>query len=263
MKFRLRILSFILLHLFFFINFAHGAVSVGIGPEHFLWREYKRNGSQVLEESGFRGALRLNWEQDRSHGFLFGYSGKLYLGTVNYDGQTWGGTPVFTDTTYSGFQNEGSFILRQPITGTSIIDIITALGWDHWTRSIRNQNASQVEEYDILYLRLGPLFSFQGKRGPWLGAGGKVPLYTYENGHIDTIGFDQNPILHPGKQLWFYVNLGYWFNSKWEGTLYYDSYRFSESPQENVTQNGVPEGTVYQPQSSMDLIGIRGIYHLP
>ncbi|MFI5305595.1 MAG: hypothetical protein ACHQYP_12475, partial [Nitrospiria bacterium] len=74
----------------------------------------------------------------------------------------------------------------------------------------------------------------------------------------NALGFDQNPILHPGKQLSLYLNLGYRLNSRWEGRLYYDSYHFSESPRENVTQGGAPAGYVFQPESIMNLIGLMG-----
>ena len=256
-------LYFIFLGLFFFPSFAYGKVSVGIGPEYFLWREYSPTGQPLLEEAGYRYSLRLHWTENRSDGVLFGYHGKLYGGTVIYNGQTLATppTPVTTDTFYSGFLSEGELIFRLPLESAGNIDGIVRLGWDHWTRNIKNQNNSQLEDYDILFLKLGSAYGQISEKGLWVGGGIKLPFYTFENAYLNTIGFDQNPALHPGRQLSFYLDIGLRLNSKLEFIGYYDSYRFSESPKENVTQNGAPKGVVFQPKSYMDLIGVQAIYH--
>ncbi len=270
----LRVFIFLILQLLTFFNPVQAALSAGFGPEHFLWREFNPDGSQALEESGFRYALQLHWEQEKPMGFLFGYEGKLYLGTVRYDGMTLGTNPVpvTTDTTYSGLQNEGILVSRKPLNDLFTLDLMTKLGWDHWSRNINPQNSNQLEEYDIIFLKMGPLLQYQrANKRLWFGAGGKFPLYTFENAHINTVCYglsltdpqfsnciDKNPPLHPGQQLSFYANIEYGFNSLWAITLYYDSYRFSKSSYENETQHGF-----YQPESFMDLIGLQGIYHFP
>lgn len=242
-------------------------VSVGAGPEYFSWKEFDSAGRQVLEEKGYRVAAWLHLDQIRKDPFLFGYSGKLYGGSVNYDGQTWGGTPVTTDTGYSGLQNEGSLTWRYPLPSGLLLDLKTGLGWDRWRRSIKNpfSNSDQVEVYDIFYLKIGPGVSYPGYRNQrlWMNFGGKLPFYTFEDAQINRLGFDQNPPLHPGKQVSLYLSMGYQLNSSWEIAAVYDSYRFSPSQKESVTQNGTPVGTVIQPESSLDLYGIHASYRFP
>ncbi|MHB8483313.1 MAG: hypothetical protein ACYDBV_11370 [Nitrospiria bacterium] len=267
-----KIVVFFILLLSFSFNLAQAELSVGVGPEYFLWREFNPNGSQALEESGFRGVAQLHWQQEKPGGVLFGYEGKLYLGTVTYNGQTLVPPyqPVTTDTAYSGIKNEGVIIFRIPYNNPYTLDLMTSLGWDHWSRDINPQNSNQLEEYDILFLKLGPLLQYQRTNKKLsFGAGGKFPLYTYENAHINTVCsnlsvtdpqfsncVNKNPPLHPGQQLSFYANIEYGFNSLWSVKLYYDSYRFSKSSYETETQHGF-----YQPESSMDLIGLQALYH--
>jgi len=258
-------LIFSLLFLTFLFEPARGEISVGFGPEYFLWREFNTNGSQALDESGFRGTLNLNVEENRNQDFLFAYAGKLYFGTVLYNGQTLFPPyqPVNTDTSYIGFQNEGKLVFRQPMKNQFSLDLVTSLGWDHWTRNIDPGHSNQLEKYDIVFLKFGPLFSHLNENKPWIGFGLKFPVLTFEDAHINSLGFDQNPILHPGGQVSFFFNIGYSITTHWELQFYYDSYRFSESPKENVTSSVVSSGQVFQPQSDMDLFGALAMFRFP
>ena len=252
----LRLIVLTLFNTLIFLSPAWGDLSMGIAPERFDWQEFS-GGQTVVHEGGLRYSLRLNWTQDRQDRVFFGYGGKLYLGTVNYDGYNLAsGAPATTTTTYSGFQNEGRFTIRFPLSGLFLLDVTTGLGWDHWSRMIE----SQIEDYDIVYLKMGPRFSQKGEKGLWFAMGGKYPLYTLENAHLTDIGFDRNPPLHPGSQLSLYANLGYRFNPLLEIVIDYDSYRFSESQREAVNWFGRP-AFVYQPASNMEIYGLQLIIH--
>lgn len=255
----MHLLVLIIFQLLFFLSPAWGSVSAGMGPEYFDWRELDADGKQFLEESGFRYAVRLDWTQDRKDRVFFGYEGKLYLGAVKYDGQTLEtGVPVTTTTSYSGFQNEGHLNLRSSLNNSLSLDVITGLGWDHWNRNIQGQ----VEDYDIVYVKLGPRLSQKGEEGIWFTIGGKYPLYTFENAHLTDIGFDQNPPLHPGRQLSLYANCGFRFNPLFEIVIDYDSYRFSESQREAVNWIGHGPRLVRQPESNMWILGLQLVFHL-
>ncbi len=254
----MHLLVLILFQLLFFPGPAWGSVSAGMGPEYFDWRELDAGGKQFLEESGFRYAFRLDWTQDRKDRVFFGYGGKLYLGAVKYDGQTLDTkAPVTTTTDYSGFQNEGNLNLRYSINTAVWLDVTTGLGWDHWNRNIQGQ----MEDYDIVYVKLGPRLSQKGEEGFWFTIGGKYPLYTFENAHLTDIGFDRNPPLHPGRQLTLYANFGFRFNPQFEIVMDYDAYRFSESPQEAVIWIGHGPRLVQQPESNMWILGLQLVLH--
>jgi hypothetical protein len=261
---------------FIFLNLVQSSkadISVGFGPEYYSWTEYFSDGVPILEESGFRYVFNVHTEGKRVQEILLGYDGKIYLGDVSYNGVELFDPVVHavTDTFYFGFQNELMVSLRSNIEPTLNMDWIGGIGWDYWRRNIGPNSANQLEEYHILYFRLGPQFSTSENRGPWFGFGGKIPFYTFENAHIDeipvdpnpNIKYDQNPKLHPGRQLSFYLNAGVRYDSGFETKITFDSYRFSKSQEEDVTINHAPAGHVNQPEVYSERWGIQLVYHFP
>jgi hypothetical protein len=120
-----------------------------------------------------------------------------------------------------------------------------------------------VEDYAIGYLRLG-VESGSDASSKWsVSLGFKHPIWTYENAHLDRIGFDSNPILHPGKELSPFGSLGYRLTPNVQFVAYYDSLRFSESPAVQTTEiaTGLPT-TLVQPASTMSIVGIKVEYLL-
>ena len=97
-----------------------------------------------------------------------------------------------------------------------------------------------------------------------MSLGFKYPVWTYENAHFDEIGFDSNPILHPGKEVSPYGSLGYRFTPKLQLAVYYDGFRFSGSApvQTNEIAHGLGPTTLVQPDTTMSIYGIRLEYQL-
>jgi hypothetical protein len=136
------------------------------------------------------------------------------------------------------------------------LDFVGTVGLDLWERQL---TSVQKEDYSIVFARLGVDYNTRATQG-WFASGGvKKPLATAENAHLDDIGFDQNPILRPGKDPSLYAQVGYRFNPHWSVLGYYDSYRFSQSSPEPVTSGGT-RFLVFQPESKMDLLGVRLVY---
>mgnify|MGYP007082082636 CR=1 FL=1 len=79
----------------------HGALadwSVGIGAEHFDWKETT---TPAVEESGVRRVFTANWTQNNATGFLAAYRFKTYMGDVDYTGALLvSGVPVNSTTKY-------------------------------------------------------------------------------------------------------------------------------------------------------------------
>lgn len=78
----------------------------------FVWREWReyRNSFQLLEGSGVVSSVGVALEAYsciRRH-LVENMQGEFFSGRVNYDGQTWGGNPVQTDISCSGFKVEGN-----------------------------------------------------------------------------------------------------------------------------------------------------------
>lgn len=220
--------------------------------EHFHWRE---STSPSVTEDGFRFGVGGSWLPAKDSGWLLGWKGKLYWGSVDYDGATlFGNTPVQGTTRYTGAMNEFVAIFRP--SSMDRLDFVGTLGLDLWERQL---TSVQKEDYSIVFARLGIDYNTRAPQG-WFASGGvKKPLATAENAHLDDIGFDQNPILRPGKDPSLYAQVGYRFSPHWSALGYYDGYRFSQSSPEPVTSGGA-RFFVFQPASRMDLVGVRLVY---
>jgi hypothetical protein len=245
-------------------NLSHAGLEVGLGAEHFDWKEFDNSGSQILKEFGPRLTLSFNLTQDKKDdkGLLFAYRGKLYGGKVTYDGATFAGTPLVTDTKYTGMSHEGQAIFRYDYERGKL-DYVIGLGWDSWRRAIRNDALSldQLEDYNIYYLRLGLNYDHPGKPGMHGGAGIKHTLYTTEDAHLTDLGYSPNPTINPGKSLSAYAELGYRLsNTKWDLVGYYDSYDFSASDPITTQRPPGTDVQLYQPKSEMKLLGFKAMY---
>ncbi len=201
--------------------------------ERFRWAESTQPG---VTETGPRFGVGLAWTQNRDSGWLFGWRGELYGGSV----------------TYSGAQ---LFPPNNPVSGSSGggAALVGGLGLDYWNRQLTD---IQSEEWWVAFVRLGGELGNRSRSGPFAGAGVKYPIYIVEDAHLNDIGFDQNPKLYPGRAPSVYAELGYRFARQWTLTGYYDSYRFKQSPGESVTSGGVPF-IVFQPESKVDTYGLR------
>jgi hypothetical protein len=81
-----------------------------------------------------------------------------------------------------------------------------------------------------------------------------------EDPHLETLGFDQHPMLEPKAHVGVYGGAGYRFASGWSvsGTL--EDFRFDPSREVSLTADGVPQGTIFQPGGRRQLLGIGIAY---
>jgi len=221
--------------------------SASAGFESFKWEE---STVPTVEETGLRWALDLTWQQSRAPGISAEYNLKFYQGNVDYTGSTLFPPiiPISNESKYRGLQNEIRAVYRFP---DSAFDAVLAGGWDRWERKLKG--TGQQEDYDVVYVRLGAAFNSTVNQGIIGSIGAKYPVYTRENAHFETIGGLNNPRLKPGKDVSMYGTLGYRFNPRWDVIGYYDGYRFKESNVVSV----VPFGGFIQPESKMDLFGVK------
>ncbi|HVY05931.1 MAG TPA: hypothetical protein VHB46_08135 [Burkholderiales bacterium] len=238
---------------------AHAQLVINGGVEYFRWTEET---TPEVRETGEVGFLGLAWTQAKDEGTLFGYRGRIWGGTVDYDGATlFGGMPLQSKTTYEGINNEAQIRYRKSGGASGSLDGLLGIGLDLWRREL---SSVQKEDYSIGYVRLG-IESNTNYKGQWTaGIGVKYPFWTYENAHFDKIGFDSNPILHPGKEVSPYASLGFRFTPKFQTVAYYEGYRFSRSDpvQTNEVANGLGPTSLVQPASNMSIFGIKLEYML-
>jgi hypothetical protein len=219
--------------------------------ERFRWAENTQPG---VTETGPRFGIGAGWTQDRDSGWLLGWRGELYGGSVEYNGAELfpPNRPVKGTTEYTGFITELQGMYRP---GGGNAALVSGLGFDYWNRQLTDV---QKEEWYVVFARLGAELGNRARRGSGLFAAGgvKYPLYIVEDAHLNDIGFDTNPKLRPGRAPSLYAEVGYRFTGQWTVTGYYDSYRFRESPAESTSVGGAPF-LVFQPESRADSYGVR------
>lgn len=239
--------------------------AVSGGSEYFLWQEFSDGGSKLLDESGLRyfvsvvGTNRVNrsWDSD--------FGGKVYSGTVDYDGQTTAGVPLKTDTDYGGSNFELGFTRytsgRRDLAGGEWL-IRFAIGTDRWRRSLQDSHdrdgnavSGYVERYISNYARVGATYRREGK---WeAGFGAKAPFFTSEEVDMD----GTTVTLNPEGQLSLYAHLDVPLSKQWSVGVKYDSYRFARSDKELVYLPSISSYTwVWQPESSQDTLGVAMHY---
>ena len=237
----------------------YAASSIGGSIEDYRWQETIDAPPLSPQETGQRYAIHIKWNQDKERGVIMGYRGKFYAGQVHYDTFTQSTyTPVATTTQYSGAVHEGQMYYRFDNAALKL-DLVGGLGLDTWERSIANKGYNQIEDFLIIYLRSGIHIDQPAERG-FHGAGGlKYPVYTWEDAHLDNLGYTSNPTLKPGKAVSLYGELGYRISKRWDITGYYDSWRFKRSDTVFTTDGGNLVG-IYQPESRMDAYGVTVQY---
>lgn len=246
--------------------------AVQAGLESFRWKEFSGD-QRLLSETGPRLTVGILLDHLLQGDQTNPYSAeaRVYLGVIDYDGQTQAGVLAKTDVNYFGVSAEVMGGLR--LTGGPHLDLLGGLGMDTWTRDIQDGVAADGstasgyrEDYFILYAKLGPGFLFQSEaRRAYLQFGLKYPLYTYERAYLADIGFDSDVDLAPGKRLSGYANWRMNWGRETDKprfgvSFYYDSFRFSASASKTVSAAGALY-RVHQPESRMDVLGARLEYY--
>jgi len=237
---------------------------VQVGVEELNWTEEDPNqpSRQLLEENGPRLAANLSLDNftKPTEGVVYALEVRGYYGEVDYDGETSGGVPLRTEVIYNGGLAECRIGYRLPVIwGGYGLDVLGGLGGEFWTRDIQDatdSTGSRVqgyeEEYTVSYAKAGlALADLAG--GQWYGRmeiGARYPLTIDER--IEAFNAD----LSPGSNISAYA--AYEVSKRTDGgnwaglTIYYESYRFSESP---AASSNI--GPVLQPASDMDVVGLR------
>ncbi|MGM0594926.1 MAG: hypothetical protein ACQETD_10345 [Pseudomonadota bacterium] len=235
------------------------------GTEYFLWEEFDQDGSQLLDETGPRYFIGLVGTNHLDRAWSVDFGGRLYSGTVDYDGQTQPpeNYPVSTKTDYRGYRLELGFtrytaLRRQLDRGEWLVRF--AYGMDYWRRSLRDTMlddgswvAGYVERYRTDYLKLAMHYERQVGWSFHLGA--KAPLHTTEK-VSDIPGVDETITLNPEGELSIYAGAVFTFTPQLSLSIDYDSYRFAKSDAVRFETTSGEIRYAYQPESTQDTLGV-------
>jgi len=222
--------------------------------ESFTWKEYGDNGSQLLKESGPIYAVGGSVSPDTVGSLVLRAKGELFIGTVDYDGQTQSGRPVETDTDYTGLKAEGDLGWRITETDDCSLEPFVGLGYRRWQRDIQDTVGAigYEETWRSLYSRLGIRgeYTGSGQLTAFAEAGVKMPLSTENKVDLSVMGLP-TVTLRPGNEASAFAETGLkWIRFK--ASLFYEGMRFSKS--HPVIVSNV---RVWQPESKADIFGIN------
>ncbi len=230
-------------------------IELGGGIEYFQWEEFADGGNKLLSETGPRYFIGIKGTNRVDQRWSLDFLGRVYSGTVNYDGQTMGGTPITTDTDYNGVRSEIglSYLTRrnksEPHRGDLLVRF--SLGIDSWRRGLLDTTTSggtPVSGYTERYYVAYGTVEAQYLGGGWrAGVGVLAPYYVDE-----TVSIISDYPLHPEGQLSPFANLEFNLSAQWSLAMEYRTYRFAKSD---------VNGGYYQPKSTQDTLSASLRYH--
>lgn len=244
---------------------------IHLGLEHFSWEETESSPAnrQLLEETGPRltAAVTVDNLERTTEGGLFALELRGSYGKVDYDGETQDEVPLQTESEYLAAGAEARTGFRFPLRWSSLaMDPMVGVGMDWWSRDIQDgtdETGRRVrgyeETYRVVYAKAG-LGLAELNDDEWTGrleAGGKYPLDIHE----EVSAYSAS--LEPRRDLSVYAQyqlIRTTETAKYALTVYYETYRFEQSPWVQTGKDLDGSGNddiIRQPQSDMDVIGVR------
>ncbi|MFB6260199.1 MAG: hypothetical protein ABEJ96_04985, partial [Thiohalorhabdaceae bacterium] len=155
-------------------------------------------------------------------GPVYALEARGYVGEVNYDGETQTGTPLKTEVAYLGGLGEARVGYRFVADWANYgFDTMAGLGGEYWSRDIQDGSTASGQSVSV-------------------------------DEELDTFNAELSPDPNPSFYASYEVSRATAGGRQAGVTLYYDSYRFDQSP---VASSSI--GPILQPESDMDVIGLR------
>src|SRR5262249_20975692 len=181
---------------------AHAGWYANADVEHFRWAESTNPG---VTETGPMLGIGGGYRQLRPEGWQFGWRGRVYYGSVDYNRALLSTNQPATGTSEdTGIRNQGqaNYPLPRHAHGMEGVRALTL------AYRKRQLSADQREEYWVASVKLGLNFDRREAKG-WFGGGGvKYPFWTRQDAHLTDIGFNANPHLEPQGTLSLYADVG-------------------------------------------------------
>ena len=227
--------------------------SVDAAIERFDWREH--TAPIEVHETGPQFALGAEFVLPRASGFLFEYHGRLYGGSVDYNGsfQFDATQAVSGASAYLGTTQGAELRYRWP----GAVDAYVGLDLDVWRRKL---SATQQETYRIGSALLGAERLATATSPFVAGAGMRLLLATGESATIEDAGFRYDLSLVPGFGASPVLHAGYRVRPQVTLLAYWDGMRLGRSNRITLIKRGRPVAVVSQPATDLSRIGLRVVY---
>jgi len=227
------------------------SLSISYEPFYYKWKE-----SGGVKEGGWVHAAKIGASYDYCN-ITTKVDFSIFGGEVDYDGATWGGTPVDTNTNYNGWKLEGK-VGYDLVYGNTIITPYIGIGYEYWKRDIEGKPGSTTgygEQWKYGTFKAGVSPEYVLGKYKFYGDFSIHYPWKVEN-KVDAFNVE----LEPDKKLGYGIEIGMgkdnFIKNGWKGTFgafyIYDSFGESSSEYSNIAG-----GDVYQPDSTRRLIGLK------
>jgi hypothetical protein len=229
--------------------------------ESFTWQEFDDSDARLVKESGPLFGIGLAYSHEFEDKLTLTQKGEIFIGSVDYDGQTQTGEPVTSNVGYFGLTLEGDLGRKFKVSRSISLEPFGGLGLRWWLRDIKDGTTSTgataygyTEGWSTFYGRLGVrgVVDYPGGTQLFAEAGLKLPLYNENTAYLSDAGLGSDVTLHPGKSTSSFAEAGVQID-KFKAIIFYDGMRFSKSA---VVDIGGGLG-VYQPKSTADIYGVK------
>jgi hypothetical protein len=226
-----------------------------LGVENFQWEEFAAE-DQLLKESGPVFSLGGRFAMPLSPTLNLLADGRLFYGEVDYDGAVIGldgsSVPYNSETTYAGLEAEADLARPIPTRSGLTWSPFAGVGLRAWDRSLDTSGGSTGDfGYDEYWLSAYVSIGLEARSGRFFGRVQVLaPFYNRETVDLGNQGGPDEMDLEPGEEVSWGGEIGAEFN-RYFVSLYVQTMKFSESDTDDET------GIFYQPESDMQIIGLR------
>ena len=233
-------------------------VDFGVWVQDYKWAEYADNGNKLLEETGNLYGVTCNIESTKN---IIGWrSGiDLFIGQVDYDGQTWREIPIKTDVLYVGTKIFADVVPGYRLNSGLWLKSFAGLGGEFWLRDLDDTKTSNgvsvrgaEEWWGCVYgrLGLGVEYPIAEEIVVFVEGGLKLPIYARNEANVFLSG-SPSADLEPKQNFSGFGNVSLRWK-QWGARVSYDALRFDRS-------DAVSSGTfdLYQPKSESDVYSVE------
>ena len=236
--------------------------SFGIGLETSYF-DYKENG--LMEEDGFMSGVVGSYSYHSDSKLMINTSLKYSFGELDYDGQTWGGTPITEDADDWIVECRGLVGYDYVLNGKHLITLFTGIGYRYWNDDIDTPGGYE-REIQYWYSPIGvKTVSPLSDKWTW-GLTAEYDLFW--SGKVKSHLSDVHPGLNdPEVDQDFGDGYGLKFSIRFEKELtknyalsiepYIRYWDIDKSDTAILSYYGIPDRYVYEPKNETTSYGLR------
>lgn len=250
-----------------FISATENGLNFGLGLMRFDYAEYDDSNTFLDGETGFIPGVVLKYKSD--HGQQYSeWVGKLYSNSINYDGQTQGGSPLKTKSGAIIFDTH--YKLGFHLSPQQDHRAYLGVGFRYWYRNIRpgydingNPVAGLLEHYYWFYSVLGYATDFVINDTYNIGFDIRHTRMLNAKMDVDFLGYNNydNTQVNLGNRSGWRIAIPVKIKTGRQSLTvspYYEMIDIGRSNNVRVTSNGIATASViYEPRSETRNVGIE------